>query len=386
MFHHTLRLSALALACASLGALADTTIYGKINLSLEHVAARGAGNGQDILPMQRVTSNLSYLGFKGEEDLGDGLKAVWQVEQDINPDNCAGSCGGFANRNSFVGLKGSWGRAIAGRYDMYWTSHIAGMESRMINAGLAGSILSVFGTFGGYNPTPGNSKRGTAALMGGRAVNVLRYDTPNLDGWTGSLSYATGETRGASGSPSAWQIESDYKKGQLVANLVYLHANDSNGSLTNTSGAAYDGMRTDAAKLVTAWRFDQGTLLGLGAEYLATRYPEGGRVRRMAYAMHLGQSLSPAAYVGMTVGRAGRVNSSVAGAANTDDTGARFISMIASYNLSKRTMVYAEFARLYNAANAGYYFVSTGNLNASGLSAGKGADPRSLMIGMNHTF
>lgn len=43
MFHHTLRLSALALACASLGALADTTIYGKINLSLEHVAARGAG-------------------------------------------------------------------------------------------------------------------------------------------------------------------------------------------------------------------------------------------------------------------------------------------------------------------------------------------------------
>ena len=37
-------------------------------------------------------------------------------------------------------------------------------------------------------------------------MNVLRYDTPNLDGWTGSLSYATGETRGASGSPSAWQI------------------------------------------------------------------------------------------------------------------------------------------------------------------------------------
>ena len=212
MFHHTLRLSALALACASLGALADTTIYGKINLSLEHVAARGAGNGQDILPMQRVTSNLSYLGFKGEEDLGGGLNAVWQVEQDINPDNCSGSCGGFANRNSFVGLKGSWGRAIAGRYDMYWTSHIAGMDSRIINAGLAGSILSVFGTFGGYNPTPGTSKRGTAALMGGRAVNVLRYDTPNLDGWTGSLSYATGETRGASGSPSAWQIESDYKK------------------------------------------------------------------------------------------------------------------------------------------------------------------------------
>ena len=45
---------------------------------------------------------------------------------------------------------------------------------------------------------------------------------------------------------------------------MYLHANDSNGSLTNTSGARHDGMRTDAAKLVTAWRFDQGTLLEPG--------------------------------------------------------------------------------------------------------------------------
>ena len=86
MFHHTLRLSALALACASLGALADTTIYGKINLSLEHVAARGAGNGQDILPMQRVTSNLSYLGFKGEEALGNGLKAIFQFETAVGMD------------------------------------------------------------------------------------------------------------------------------------------------------------------------------------------------------------------------------------------------------------------------------------------------------------
>ncbi|MEN9985163.1 MAG: hypothetical protein RI925_665 [Pseudomonadota bacterium] len=382
------RLAAIAAACASVSALADTTIYGKVNLSLEHVAAKGAGNGQDIAPMQRVTSNLSYIGFKGEENLGNGLKAVWQVEQDINPDNCSGSCGGFANRNSFVGLKGDWGRMIAGRYDMYWTSHIAGMDSRIIGAGLAGSILSVFGTFGGYNPTPGNSRRATAALMGGRAVNVLRYDTPNLDGWSGSLSYATGEVRGASGSPSAWQVESDYKKGPLVANLAYLHANDSNGSLTNTSGAAYDGMRTDAAKLVAAWRFDQGTLIGLGAEYLATRYPEGGKVRRMAYAAHLGQSLSPAAYVGMSLGRAGKIHSSLAGSASTEDSDARFISLIASYHLSKRTMVYAEYARLFNAANAGYYFVSTGNLNnaSAGLVAGKGADPRSLMIGMNHVF
>ena len=35
------RLAAIAAACASVSALADTTIYGKVNLSLEHVAAKG---------------------------------------------------------------------------------------------------------------------------------------------------------------------------------------------------------------------------------------------------------------------------------------------------------------------------------------------------------
>lgn len=368
-----------ALATMSLPALADATIYGKINLAVESTAANGATTGANLPTTTRVTSNLSHLGFKGEEDLGNGTKAVWQVEQDINPDGCT-NCG-FANRNSFVGLKGDWGRAIVGRYDMYWTSHIAGMDSRLINAGLAASILSLFGTYGGYVTPTGKS---TTALMGGRAVNVLRYDSPNWNGLTSSLTYSTAEQTGTVGKPTSWQVELDYKEGPMVANFAYLHAKDSNGSLTNTGGVPSLGTDTDAMKLVAAYRFSQGTQFGVGAEYLNTQFREGD-VKRTAYGIHLGQSLSSAIYIGSTLGKAARVKSNIAGS-NTTDTDAKFFTLVGTYSLSKRTMAYVEYARIYNAANAGYYFVSTGSLNTGGTVAGKGADPRTLMVGMNHTF
>ncbi len=73
---------ALSAACASPLALADVTIYGTMNSSLESVKATGAANSaNDVKSTSRVSSNTSKIGFKGQEDLGNGLKAIWQVEQ-----------------------------------------------------------------------------------------------------------------------------------------------------------------------------------------------------------------------------------------------------------------------------------------------------------------
>lgn len=386
MKHATIYITGLAGLLLSATAMADNTvIYGKINLALETVSAKGATDGHSNIPSgQRVTSNLSYLGFRGEENLGNGTSAVWQVEQDINPDNC-NNCG-FANRTSFVGLKGDdWGRLVVGRYDLYWTSHLAALDKHVVQAGVAGMILSVFGTYGGYTPLGKSSA--TTSLMGGRAINVVRYDTPRVNGLAGSLNYSTSEQKTGNGSPSAVQVELDYKDGPVIANLSYLHANSSNGSLTNTGGVASEpGMSADAVKFVGSYTFSQGTVLGLGGESLRTHYSEGN-VSRMAYGMHLGQELTPHTYVGMTYGRAGNVSSSIAGSATTDKTDAHFLSLLTTYNFTKRTMVYAEYARIFNSANAGYYFVSTGNLNATAaMPAGKGADPMTFMVGMNHVF
>ncbi|WP_230370517.1 hypothetical protein [Paludibacterium denitrificans] len=70
MKHATIYITGLAGLLLSATAMADNTvIYGKINLALETVSAKGATDGHSNIPSgQRVTSNLSYLGFRGEEN------------------------------------------------------------------------------------------------------------------------------------------------------------------------------------------------------------------------------------------------------------------------------------------------------------------------------
>ncbi|WP_312263876.1 porin, partial [Rivihabitans pingtungensis] len=77
-------LLALTLSGLSTAALADVTLYGAIDETLESVSARGAADSaRNIGQTTRVTSNSSLIGFKGSEDLGNGLKAIWQVESGL---------------------------------------------------------------------------------------------------------------------------------------------------------------------------------------------------------------------------------------------------------------------------------------------------------------
>jgi predicted porin len=62
----------------------------------------------------------SRIGVKGSEDLGNGLKAVYQIELGINFDtnnNVVNNADTISYRNTFVGLAGDWGTVLAGRHD-----------------------------------------------------------------------------------------------------------------------------------------------------------------------------------------------------------------------------------------------------------------------------
>src|SRR5258708_3543927 len=51
-------------------------VYGRLNLAAEHVEVPSGA----AATASRVSNNRSVLGFRGAEDLGDGLKAIWQLE------------------------------------------------------------------------------------------------------------------------------------------------------------------------------------------------------------------------------------------------------------------------------------------------------------------
>ena len=112
--------SALALAVLaalslnhSVHAQSNVEVYGLIDAGVEYVnhAAEDGGN------MVRVISggkNTSRWGFRGSEDLGGGLKAIWQLEGGLLMDT-GESDGAVFKRQAWVGLDGSLGRLVIGR-------------------------------------------------------------------------------------------------------------------------------------------------------------------------------------------------------------------------------------------------------------------------------
>ena len=101
----------IALFCFSLKA--EPTVYGKLWISVE---------SQDTLSGTEVdmVSNASRLGVKGSMDFGEGLEAIYQAEYEIDPvDGTADEKNGrtFKQRNSFIGIKGSYGTLFLGTHD-----------------------------------------------------------------------------------------------------------------------------------------------------------------------------------------------------------------------------------------------------------------------------
>jgi hypothetical protein len=97
-------------------AQSQVSIYGIIDTGVvctNH--ANAAGNS--VLKMPSLTSSFpSRLGFKGTEDLGGGLQAMFVLESGFSVDTGAmGQGNRLFGRQSYVGLKDSWGSLMLGR-------------------------------------------------------------------------------------------------------------------------------------------------------------------------------------------------------------------------------------------------------------------------------
>lgn len=88
-------------------AMAETKIYGKVNVTLENY-------DDDDSDHWRVQSNASRLGFKGKEKINDNLSAVYKMEYQTAVDDGSDV---FKQRNIYGGLEGGFGQVIVGKFD-----------------------------------------------------------------------------------------------------------------------------------------------------------------------------------------------------------------------------------------------------------------------------
>ena len=99
-------LIAVALATLSATSMADVILYGQIKGGVEVSKIKDVDGTRT-----QIVDYGSRIGFKGHEDLGNGLQAIWQLEQKVN---IGGVSTGFGTRDSFIGLKGNFGQVTVG--------------------------------------------------------------------------------------------------------------------------------------------------------------------------------------------------------------------------------------------------------------------------------
>jgi len=181
------KLLAIAIAAAvtaPVAARADVTVYGQMHYSYDYVMAAEDEGATGV-------SRYSRIGFKGAEDLGGGLKGVWQIESQIANNSADGS---FTLRNTFVGLAGDWGTVLAGRHDTpykistqkldFFTDRAADYNN-LIGAITVPTIrtVTINGVLTEVDVPTGYSSGDE------RAPQTIAYVTPNWSGFSGALAY-----------------------------------------------------------------------------------------------------------------------------------------------------------------------------------------------------
>ena len=361
-----LALAVLAAFAGAASAQSSVTVYGKVDVG-------GVLESGPAGKTAKVTSGVtggSRLGFKGVEDLGGGLKAAFQLETGLCADSNAGAtqtvsvtsttgvkstgsagnanfCTGgnsFMGRQAHVDLSGNFGSVTAGR--QYALAFVNLTTIDPFGTGLAGQTTNLFDGGNGFgNP---------------RVNNSVIYTTPNISGFTAAGLFGAGETQGNWRTGRVTGAAATYASGPIYLGAAYAHRTGTDTALALQDvnfGGMYDFgvfklhaivQSTKTAPVATtatqSWQNARDVMVGVSA-------PVGNGTVMASYNGHNDRT-----------------------ALNRD---ANQFGVGSMYALSKRTSLYAAYARIAN-KNGAYYTVG----NAT--EAGNGN--RATNLGIVHNF
>lgn len=339
-----------AILSTSLYAQTSVQVYGIADAGVEYltnvrIGTTGTATG-NVTRLQSGNAQGSRLGFRGREDLGGGLAALFVLENGFNiDDGTMGQNNRLFGRQAYVGLAGSFGEVQLGRqttaiydfgvvYDPLTAVRYSATTFDAAYAGRADNAMKYAGKFGGLNV---------------RAQYSLGFDGTIANGAEVPGAYRVGKEAGTF---------VDYTFGKVAVGAAYDRQNGTsvatqlNKNERKVIGAT---VNLDPVKLFAAYqRQTQSTpttsvntnLYWVGALYNPTA----------------ALSLTPTVYFRKPEGSSNRTST---------------YTMLASYALSKRTDVYSQVAYLKNQ-----------DLGTQGLGAAliPGENQTGVTVGIRHKF
>ncbi|MBU1237740.1 MAG: porin [Gammaproteobacteria bacterium] len=360
------------LIAVAVAGLLSSAAFAESNVTISGVAdayyARLTGdNLKSINAIGTGGLSGSRIALNGAEDLGNGLKAIFQMELGFNLVNngstlakAAGSLsdstgagnGITTTRQSYVGLAGSFGAVVAGRLQApgYYVGKFDALASSAISPQAILSAGAMNGTLLPSTIAPSNAAR---------ANNAVAYLSPNFSGFSAVVAASSGpvvdEYAIANGSTTADEnatvLGLNYAIGPVTVGFVHHNIQnvlgvDAYDTKENMIGATYNaGFLTVAGSYQTAKVKDTDT----------------NKLYQIGVVVPVGAGNIHVAY--------GKLNMK-------DDTlDAKSTTIAYTHGLSKRTTAYA-----------GYNKTDNESASALGLYATAGSSNKGMVVGLRHTF
>lgn len=351
--------SVLVAATSGVAAQTNVTMYGIVDAGINSTKV----GDRSAIKLSEGGNAATQLGLRGSEDLGGGMKAIFDIQGGISLDtgdgnipSVAGSTGFAFTRQAWMGLDASWGTITMGR--QYTPMFIASAR------------YDPFGSnalFGSVNLWYQATDQAGVSAMTVRQNNSIQYSLPARLPIKLNIMYGMGEsdlpsrssgnlldiTGGyASGPLSIMLSHQERKSGTAAAPVAAPVTSKSDGVFANYSfgparvGVNFGKQKSDATGAVAAKLYGAGLSMGFAGNWTALAHVQKRDVE-----------------------------------GTTNDQTAYTLGL--NYELSKRTSLYGRFLNLNNGGTARLqlagYTIPAGNLQA-------GEEARSIMVGMRHNF
>ena len=215
----TATLAALGTMACGAHAQTSVSVYGLIDTGVEYVNNANA-NKDGLFRLSSGATNTSRIGFRGTEDLGGGLKAVFQLENGFKTDTGEfDSAGLLFGRQANVGLEGSFGRIVAGR--SYSTTYDFILPFDPMGYSAQYSWVTSAGATGGR-------KDGMLTNL----ANMLKYQG-KFGGFKLGATYGFGEVAGSNGDSAKYALGVGYENGPFRIAATFDRVNGAAATLNS---------------------------------------------------------------------------------------------------------------------------------------------------------